>query len=122
MSSLLALEVIFKKANRKSDDSVTLSFETQAALSTEQFAHVDGFRQKTGHLVFSQDSIKSGDIPKGDTSSEALSPSQDLRRSLYAVWKAKSDSGMITEDWDSYYANAMRGFKRAVDRSHPENN
>lgn len=119
--SLLALEVIFKKANRKSDDSVTVSFETQGEVSTEQMAFIDGFRKTTGHLLFSKDAIKASDIPKGDSSSDAKSPSQELRSSLYALWKAKTDRKEINEEWDTYYANAIMGFKRAVDRSHPEN-
>lgn len=119
--SLLALEVVFKKANRKSDDSVTVSFETQGEISTEQMAFIDGFRKTTGHLLFSKDAIKAADIPKGDTASGNLSPSQELRRSLYALWKSKTDRGDISEDWDTYYANAIMGFKRAVDRKHPDN-
>lgn len=119
--SLLALEVVFKKANRKADDSVTVSFETQGEINTEQMAFIDGFRKTTGHLLFSKDAIKATDIPKGDTSEGTLSPSQELRRSLYAVWKAKTDQKTITEDWDTYYANAIMGFKRAVDRKHPDN-
>lgn len=119
--SLLALEVIFKKANRKSDDSVTISFETQAEMSTEQFSFIDSFRKKNGHLLFSSDAIKASDIPKGNTdASGGKTPSQELRASLYAVWKAKTDRNIITEEWDEYYANAINGFKRAVDRSHPD--
>lgn len=118
---LLALEVIFKKSARKSDDSVTLAFETQAALTTEQFAYVDGFRQKTGHLLFSSDAIKASDIPKTGTNGDAKTPSQELRSSLYALWSAKKERKLTNEDWDTYYANAIMGFKRSVDRAHPEN-
>jgi len=117
---LLQLEVIFKKATRKADDSVTLSFETQLEVSTEQMAEIDGYRKKTGHLLFKNDAIKSSEIPKGDTSQGNQSPSQELRASLYAVWAHKTELKTITEDWDTYYANAMAGFKRAVDRSHPD--
>lgn len=119
--SLLALEVILKKANRKADDSVTLSFETQAEMSNEQFAFIDGFRKKTGHLLFKKDAIKHSEIPKGDTAQGNQSPSQELRSSLYAVWKAKTERGTINEEWDTYYENAILGFKRAVDKSHPDN-
>lgn len=119
---LLALDVIFKKANRKSDDSVTLAFETQGEVNTEQMAFIDGFRKTTGHLLFSKDAIKAADIPRGDTAaSEGDSPSQMLRKSLYAVWKAKTDRNMINEEWDTYYANAIMGFKRNVDKRHPDN-
>lgn len=119
---LLALEVILKKAARKSDDSVTVSFETQSEMTTEQFSFIDGFRKTTGHLLFSKDAIKAADIPRGDThAAEGDSPSQQLRKSLYAVWKAKTDRKLINEEWDTYYANAIMGFKRAVDKSHPEN-
>lgn len=117
---MLSLEVIFKKANRKADDSVTLSFETQLEVSTEQMADIDSYRKKTGFLVFKQDGIKASEIPKGDTSQGNKSPSQELRTSLYAVWAKKTELKLITEDWDTYYANAMAGFKRAVDRSHPD--
>lgn len=120
--SLLALEVIFKKANRKADDSVTISFETQGEVSTEQMAFIDGFRKKTGHLLFSSDAIKASDIPKGSSSSDAKTPAQELRASLYSTWKAKSDQQLTNEEWDTYYANAIMGFKRAVDRSHPDRN
>lgn len=120
--SLLTLEVVLKKANRKADDSVTLAFETQTEMNNEQFAFIDSFRKTTGHLIFKKDAIKASEIPKGDTSgSEGDSPSQMLRKSLYAVWKSKTDRKIITEDWDAYYANAIMGFKRAVDRSHPDN-
>jgi hypothetical protein len=119
--SLLALEVIFKKANRKSDDSVTLSFETQGEINTEQFSFIDGFRKKTGHLLFSSDAIKATDIPKGNSAAAGgNTPSQELRSSLYAVWKAKTDRKLLNEEWDTYYANAIMGFKRAVDKSHPD--
>lgn len=120
--SLLPLEVIFKKAARKSDDSVTITFETQAEQSTEQFSFIDSFRKKTGHLIFSSDAIKASDIPKGDTSAAGGdSPSQMLRKSLYSVWKYKTDHKQINEDWDTYYSNAIMSFKRAVDKAHPEN-
>ena len=119
--SLLHLEVVLKKANRKADDSVTVSFETTTEMSNEQFAHIDSFRKKTGHLVFKKDAIKGSEIPKGDTDENGLSPSQALRKSLYAVWSAKHERKLITEDWDTYYENAVMGFKRAVDRSHPDN-
>ena len=121
MVELLELEVVFKKAARKSDDSVNLTFETTQELSTEQFSVVDGFRKQNGHLLFKKDAISLKEIPTGNTSGEAQSPSQALRSSLYAVWKAKTDNGTINEGWDTYYDNAMRGFKRAVDKSHPEN-
>lgn len=118
--SLLALEVILKKANRKADDSVTLSFETQTEMTTEQMAFIDGFRKKTGHLLFKKDAIKHSEIPKGDTQQGNQSPSQELRTSLYALWAKKTELKMITEDWDTYYTNAILGFKRSVDRSHPD--
>ena len=119
--SLLHLEVTLKGATRKADDSVTVKFETTTEMSTEQFTEIDSFRKKTGHLVFKKDAIKGSEIPTGDTDESGMSPSQALRKSLYAVWKAKSDRGDIKEDWDTYYGNAMMGFKRAVDRSHPDN-
>ena len=119
--SLLHLEVILKGATRKADDSVTVKFETTTEMSTEQFTEIDGFRKKTGHLVFKKDAIKGSEIPKGDTEEQGLSDSQLLRKSLYAVWKAKTDRKMINEDWENYYTNAIMGFKRAVDKSHPDN-
>lgn len=120
--SLLHLEVTLKTAARKSDDSVTVKFETTTEMSNEQFAHIDSFRKTTGHLVFKKDAITGAEIPKGDTEQGGESPSRALRRSLYSTWKWKSDNqDGFTEDWDTYYANAMMGFKRAVDRSHPEN-
>lgn len=119
--SLLALEVVLKKATRKSDDSVTVSFETQTEMSTEQMAFIDSFRKKTGHLVFKKDGVTSTEIPKGDTEGKQQSPSQLLRRSLYSAWKYKSEHDTINESWDTYYENAMAGFKRAVDRTHPGN-
>jgi hypothetical protein len=117
---MLSLEVIFKKATRKADDSVTLSFETQLEVSTEQMTEIDSYRKKTGFLVFKQDAIKASEIPKGDTSQGNQSPSQELRASLYALWVKKTELKLITEDWDTYYSNAMAGFKRSVDRSHPD--
>lgn len=119
--SLLNLEVTLVRANRKADDSVTVAFETTTEMSTEQYAFIDGFRKKTGHLLFKKDSIKTAEIPTGDTDEGGLSPSQALRKSLYATWKAKTDNGTINEEWDTYYENAIMGFKRAVDRSHPDN-
>jgi hypothetical protein len=119
--SLLHLEVVLKKANRKSDDSVTVAFETTSEMSNEQFAHIDSFRKTVGHLVFSKDSIKGSDIPKGPVDEKGLSPSQLLKKSLYATWSAKTERKMTSEDWETYYANAIMGFKRAVDRSHPDN-
>jgi hypothetical protein len=119
--SLLHLEVILKGATRKADDSVTVKFETTTEMSTEQFTEIDGFRKQTGHLVFKKDAIKGSEIPKGDTDEQGQTPSQELRSALYSVWKAKTDRNMITEDWESYYSNAILGFKRAVVRSHPDN-
>ena len=119
--SLLNLEVTLVRSNRKSDDSVTVAFQTTTEMSTEQYALIDSFRKKTGHLLFKKDAIKSAEIPKGDTEEGGLSPSQMLRKSLYAVWKAKTDANTINEEWEEYYENAIMGFKRAVDRSHPDN-
>ena len=118
---LLVLEVLLKSAARRSDDSVGLTFETTTEMTNEQFSHIDSFRKMVGHLVFKKDSIKGADIPKGPVDEKGLSPSQLLKKSLYAVWSAKSANKTINEDWDTYYANAMMGFKRAVDKSHPDN-
>lgn len=118
---ILALEVTFKKANRKADDSVTVSFETQGEVTTEQMAEIDSYRKMSGHLVFSRDHIKGSDIPKGDTAQTGKTPSQELRSSLYALWASKHERGIITEDWETYYYNAIMGFKRAVDSQHPSN-
>ena len=118
---MLHLEVILKGATRKADDSVTVKFETTTEMSTEQFTEIDSFRKNTGHLVFKKDAIRGADIPKGDTEEQGHTPSQELRSALYSVWKAKTDNKSISEDWDTYYANAILGFKRAVLRSHPEN-
>lgn len=119
--SLLHLEVTLKSAKRKSDDSVTVSFETMAEQSTEEFSFIDSFRKQNGHLVFKKDAIKGSEIPKADTDEQGLSPSQSLKKSLYAVWITKTKRSAIREDWDTYYANAMAGFKSAVDKAHPDN-
>ena len=119
--SMLHLEVVLKTATRKADDAVTVKFETTTEMNTEQFTEIDSFRKTTGHLVFSKDSIKGTDIPTGPVDERGLSPSQLLKKSLYASWSAKSKLKITLEDWETYYANAMMGFKRAVDRSHPEN-
>lgn len=118
---LLHLEVVLKTASRKTDDSVTVKFETTTEMSNEQFAHIDSFRKTNGHLLFKKDAIKGTEIPKGDTDAQGETPAQQLRHALYAVWKAKTEQRIITEDWDTYYSNAMMGFKRAVLRTHPEN-
>lgn len=119
--SLLSLEVTLVRANRKADDSVSVAFETTTEMSTEQFSFIDGFRKTTGHLVFKKDSIKGTEIPKGDTNAQGETPAQQLRHALYSVWSAKTKQKLITEDWDTYYTNAIMGFKRAVLRSHPDN-
>ena len=120
--SLLSLEVTLVRANRKADDSVSVAFETTTEMSTEQYSFIDGFRKTTGHLVFKKDSIKGTEIPKGHVTEKGQSPSQELKSALYAVWSAKTEQKLITEDWDTYYTNAIMGFKRAVLRSHPDNN
>lgn len=111
-----------KSATRRADDSVGLTFETTTEMSNEQFSHIDSFRKVTGHLVFKKDSIKGSEIPKGDTTADGETPSQALRRSLYATWKYRNDHEQgFDQSFDDYYANAMIGFKRAVDKKHPAN-
>ena len=120
--NMLHLEVVLKTATRKADDAVTIKFETTAEMSNEQFAEIDSWRKKTGHLLFKKDMIKGAEIPRGDTKTEGETPSQALRRSLYATWKYRNDHEKdFYQDFDDYYTNAMMGFKRAVDKKHPAN-
>lgn len=123
-NELIHLPAILKKANRKADDSVTLSFETEGELTTEQFAFIDTFRKANGHLLFKKNAFKESDIPVVDTEGgKRLTPSQELRHSLYAQWVAlrEINDPKADEEFNPFYERAMRHFKQEVDSQHPNN-
>jgi hypothetical protein len=114
----LKLKAQLAKANRRADGSVSISFVTQEEIATDLFTHIDEYWQQNGWVMFKPNEFKDSEIPKEEAKVEgALSPSQYLRRCLYAKHMA---TGGTHDTFPVYYNKAMAGFAQAVNDSFPE--
>ncbi len=117
MKALLA-KAQLTRFNRVKDGSVNLTFQTMEEISNEDFALMDQYWKQNGWLAFKLNEVEVEDLPKENATVEGdLTPSQYLRRNLYALHIAK---GGKKEDFPAYYNKAMAGFAEAVQRQFPD--
>lgn len=118
MKTLLVKAQLTSSPNRLKDGSVTLKFSTLEEISNEDFATMDEYWKQNGWLAFKLNDIKEQDLPKENATVEGeLTPSQYLRRNLYAKHIAV---GGKKEDFPTYYSKVMAGFAKSVQDSFPE--
>lgn len=87
-------------------------------IDSEKFKLMDEYWKQSGWLAFKMNEFDGSEIPKINAGGDdKLSPSQSLRRSIFALHMAK---GGDKESFPIYYNKVMAGFKRAVDDSFPE--
>lgn len=117
MKSLLA-KATLTRMGRLKDGSVNLTFNTMEEIDSDDFKLMDMYYQKNGWVAFKMNEFDGSEIPKENAQVEgSLTPSQELRRSLFAKHMAMGGS---KDTFPAYYQKAMAGFKRAVDSSFPE--
>lgn len=118
MKTLLVKAQLSSSPSRKADSSVTLKFTTMEEISNEDFALMDEYFKQSGWLAFKMNEMEVSDLPKENATVEGdLTPSQYLRRNLYAKHMAL---GGTKETFPAYYNKAMAGFATAVQNSFPE--
>ena len=109
---ILLIEATLLKFGRVKDGSVNFSFRSMREMNNEEFALVDRYYQKNGHMAFKLDEIEATDVPTENTSIKGqLSPSQILRRKIFALHMKKNGT---KEDFPDYYGKVMAGFENAV--------
>lgn len=104
-------------AKRNKDDSVVISFTTEAEIDTPTFAIIDEQRKRSGWMVFQPNGeVLDKDVPKESAKLKGqISPSQYLRNCLFAK---HMKLGGKKEDFPAYYERAMYGFAQAVNDSY----
>ncbi|UOF80587.1 hypothetical protein [Caudoviricetes sp.] len=114
----LLVKATLTRMSRVKDSSVNISFNTMEEVSSEEFTLMDQYFKQNGWLAFKMNEFDGTEVPKENAAVEgSLTPSQELRRSLYAKHMAM---GGTKDTFAAYYNKAMAGFKRAVDNSFPE--
>jgi hypothetical protein len=108
----LQLRAQMLPGTRRADGSVSLKLVTAEEIGTEQFAHIDSYRQTMGWLLFKPNQFNASDIPKTDAKIEGeLSPSERNRRALYKLFMCE---GGKSEDFPSYYQEQMNKIFRSI--------
>jgi len=111
----LLLKTQLKKSTRNNDGSVNLVFQTMEEIDSKEYLLMDQYWKQAGWLAFKTNEFDGTEIPKENaTAKGSVSPSQDLRRSLFAKHMSLGGS---KEDFLPYYNKAIYGFKKAVDDS-----
>lgn len=108
----LQLKAQMQPGTRRADGSVTLKLVTAEEIGTDQFAHIDSYRQQTGWFLFRPNSFDDGDIPTEDAKVEGKNtPSQTLRLSLFKLFMLQ---GGKKDDFPPWYAEQMNKFQTIV--------
>jgi hypothetical protein len=108
----LLIEAQFVKFGRRKDGSVGFSFNTTREVTNDEFSLIDKYYQQQGWLAFKINEIEESEIPVEQTSIKGqLSPSQILRRKIFALHMKKGGS---KDDFTPYYNKVMSGFEQAV--------
>lgn len=111
----LLLKAQLVRFARKNDLSVGFTFNSMEEIDNENFAIMDKYFKENGWLAFKINEFDGTEMPRDNATADgSISPSQALRRSLFAKHMAMGGS---KEDFDSYYNKAIYGFKKAVDDS-----
>lgn len=114
----LKLAAQLTKANRRSDDSVAITFVTAEEIGTELFTHIDEYRKQNGFVLFKTNDFTDADIPAENAEIRGQkSPSQILRNRLFAK---HMHQGGTKETFPEYYKKAMAWFTQSVDDSYED--
>ncbi len=94
----------------KSDGSAGIRFSTNE-LSASDFSVLKEHLNEFGWIIFSENQIKSEDIPKEDAAGDdEKSPSKRLKACLFVFWKQKGEVG----DFNEFYRKNMETFIEVV--------
>lgn len=98
----------FIGASHKQDSTMTARFNTSELSAKEKLKLIEHLNL-AGWIVFSENSISDGDLPKEDSGfDKGKSPSQRLRSVIFKFWKEKkSDEYPI---FQTYYALNIEKF------------
>lgn len=109
---ILLVEANLKDFGRRKDGSVRFSFVSNREMDNDEFSLVDQYYQQNGHLAFKLDEIEASEIPEENTQIKGqLSPSQTLRRKIFALHMKK---GGTKDTFTPYYHKVMAGIEQSV--------
>jgi hypothetical protein len=106
---LLLLEAQMQNPKwRGTDGSVTISLVTGKSMSDEQFLHLSRYKLVNGWFAFKANKFDPGELPKDNAAeAKAESPSQRLRRHIYALHLRK---GGTPANFQQYYESMVDQF------------
>lgn len=104
-------QVIFDRATRKKDKSISLTFITTIEQTTPEFAAMDELLNDEGILYFKSNGELNAEELKAlenvETENEGKSKSQRLRSVLFIEHKQKFAKGLTQMNFNQYYAVEM---------------
>ena len=114
----LLIKASLTRMSRVKDGSVNVAFNTMEEVSSEEFTLMDQYWKQDGWLAFKMNEFDGSEVPKENATSEgSLTPSQYLRRCLFAKHIA---IGGTKDTFPAYYNKVMAGFANSVNQSFPE--
>jgi len=101
---MLKLPATFDAYSSRADGSMGLRFSTQE-LNAAHLEEIHSHARLYGWLLFSENDIQSGDIPK-EEATESKTPSKRLRDVLFVKWTQLGKPG----DFEGWYRASMEKF------------
>ncbi len=100
------------------DRSVKVSFTTLTELSDADLLYLFRRQASQGWLLYSERELTERDVPDGEITSEAKSPSARVRSLLFVLWKLRyPDAAQRTlNSYESFYRAALEAFTDTVRR------
>lgn len=112
---IIHVPATLKKANRKADRSVTLTFETMLEISTDDYMVMDTYHQSAGHLMFKENAFSEEEIPTEDVETDiAKSQSVQIRDALWVLYKTRGGNGGDKDSWNTFYRKQMQVIKARI--------
>lgn len=103
---MLKLPATFDRFSSRADGSFGLGFSTQEAdldMLAQLQSHVRGF----GWLLFSEEEIADEDIPDDAPKRDDISPSERLRKVMYAFYMKQKEAGKTDETFSLWREKQM---------------
>lgn len=103
---MMKLPATFDRFSSRADGSFGLGFSTQEA-GLEELAQLQAHVRGFGWLLFSEEDVGEDEIPEDAPQRDDLSPSERLRRVMYAYYMRLKEQGKVDELFSTWREKQM---------------
>ncbi len=101
----IQISATMDRANRRKDRTISVTFTSNAEISTDDYSEIDRRLLQEGWLLFSSNELQTEDLPKEQApAKDSKKPSLRMRGVLWHIWDQNTDK---SEEFQTYYERQM---------------